>query len=46
MLLKICVAQLNYVVGDMTGNARKIIDALPPFVNIVLIVMQESRLPS
>jgi len=27
MLLKICVAQLNYVVGDMTGNARKIIDA-------------------
>ena len=26
MLLKICVAQLNYVVGDMTGNARKIID--------------------
>ena len=27
MLLKICVAQLNYVVGDMTGNARKIIDS-------------------
>ncbi len=27
MLLKICVAQLNYVVGDMTGNARKIIHA-------------------
>jgi NAD+ synthase (glutamine-hydrolysing) len=27
MLLKICVAQLNYVVGDMPGNARKIIDA-------------------
>ena len=27
MLLKICVAQLNYGVGDMTGNARKIIDA-------------------
>jgi len=27
MLLKICVAQLNYCVGDMTGNARKIIDA-------------------
>jgi NAD+ synthase (glutamine-hydrolysing) len=27
MLLKICVAQLNYVVGDMTGNAHKIIDA-------------------
>ena len=27
MLLKICVAQLNYCVGDMPGNARKIIDA-------------------
>lgn len=27
MLLKICVAQLNYCVGDMSGNARKIIDA-------------------
>ena len=27
MLLKICVVQLNYVVGDMPGNARKIIDA-------------------
>ncbi len=27
MLLKICVAQLNYCVGDMAGNARKIIDA-------------------
>ena len=27
MSLKICVAQLNYVVGDMAGNARKIIDA-------------------
>jgi NAD+ synthase (glutamine-hydrolysing) len=27
MLLKICVAQLNYAVGDMMGNARKIIDA-------------------
>ena len=27
MLLKICVAQLNYYVGDMAGNARKIIAA-------------------
>ena len=27
MTLKICVAQLNFVVGDMAGNARKIIDA-------------------
>ena len=27
MLLKICVLQLNYCVGDMTGNAQKIIDA-------------------
>lgn len=27
MTLKICVAQLNYCVGDMPGNARKIIDA-------------------
>jgi NAD+ synthase (glutamine-hydrolysing) len=27
MALKICIAQLNYVVGDMPGNARKIIDA-------------------
>ena len=27
MPLKICVSQLNFVVGDMTGNARKIIDA-------------------
>jgi NAD+ synthase (glutamine-hydrolysing) len=27
MTLKICVAQLNFVVGDMTGNARRIIDA-------------------
>ena len=27
MLLKICVAQLNYCVGDMPGNAQKIIDA-------------------
>jgi NAD+ synthase (glutamine-hydrolysing) len=25
MTLKLCVAQLNYVVGDMTGNAQKII---------------------
>ena len=27
MTLKICVAQLNFVVGDMPGNARRIIDA-------------------
>ena len=27
MSLKICVAQLNYCVGDMAGNARKIITA-------------------
>jgi len=27
MPLKICVAQLNYCVGDMPGNAQKIIDA-------------------
>ena len=27
MSLKICVAQLNYCVGDMQGNAQKIIDA-------------------
>ncbi|MBA4214280.1 MAG: NAD+ synthase [Polaromonas sp.] len=27
MTLKICVAQLNFVVGDMGGNARRIIDA-------------------
>ena len=27
MPLKICVAQLNYCVGDMTGNAQKIIAA-------------------
>ena len=26
MTLKICVAQLNFVVGDMVGNAQKIID--------------------
>ncbi len=26
MTLQICVAQLNFVVGDMAGNARKIID--------------------
>jgi NAD+ synthase (glutamine-hydrolysing) len=26
MTLKICVAQLNFVVGDMAGNAKKIID--------------------
>jgi NAD+ synthase (glutamine-hydrolysing) len=27
MTLKICVAQLNFVVGDMAGNARRIIEA-------------------
>jgi NAD+ synthase (glutamine-hydrolysing) len=27
MSLSICVAQLNFVVGDISGNARKIIDA-------------------
>jgi NAD+ synthase (glutamine-hydrolysing) len=27
MTLKICVAQLNYCVGDMPGNAQKIIDS-------------------
>jgi len=27
MTLNLCVAQLNFVVGDMPGNARKIIDA-------------------
>jgi NAD+ synthase (glutamine-hydrolysing) len=27
MTLTICVAQLNFVVGDLTGNAQKIIDA-------------------
>jgi NAD+ synthase (glutamine-hydrolysing) len=27
MLLKICIAQLNYCVGDMAGNARLIIAA-------------------
>ncbi len=27
MTLQICVAQLNFIVGDMPGNARKIIDA-------------------
>ncbi|MEO6974189.1 MAG: NAD+ synthase [Rhodoferax sp.] len=27
MTLKICVAQLNFVVGDLAGNAKKIIDA-------------------
>jgi len=27
MTLSICVAQLNFVVGDMAGNARKVIDA-------------------
>ena len=27
MTLKICIAQLNYVVGDMAGNARRIVEA-------------------
>ncbi len=27
MTLKLCIAQLNYVVGDMAGNAQKIIHA-------------------
>ncbi len=27
MTLSICVAQLNFVVGDMVGNARRIVDA-------------------
>lgn len=27
MTLKLCVAQLNFVVGDMAGNARRIIEA-------------------
>ncbi len=27
MTLKLCVAQLNFVVGDLAGNAKKIIDA-------------------
>ena len=27
MTLKLCVAQLNFVVGDLVGNAQKIIDA-------------------
>ncbi|MEP6791866.1 MAG: NAD+ synthase, partial [Ramlibacter sp.] len=27
MALKLCIAQLNFVVGDMPGNAQKIIDA-------------------
>ena len=27
MTLKICVAQLNLVVGDLTGNAKKIVAA-------------------
>jgi len=27
MTLKLCVAQLNYCVGDMAGNAKRIIDA-------------------
>jgi NAD+ synthase (glutamine-hydrolysing) len=27
MALKLCIAQLNFVVGDMAGNAQKIVDA-------------------
>ena len=27
MTLKICVAQLNFMVGDLSGNAQKILDA-------------------
>jgi NAD+ synthase (glutamine-hydrolysing) len=27
MTLKLCIAQLNFVVGDMLGNAQKIVDA-------------------
>ena len=27
MTLKICVAQLNFVVGDLTGNAQRIVVA-------------------
>jgi len=27
MTLKICVAQLNFIVGDLSGNAQKILDA-------------------
>jgi len=27
MTLQLCIAQLNFMVGDMAGNARKIIDA-------------------
>ena len=27
MTLKLAIAQLNFVVGDLTGNARKIVDA-------------------
>ena len=27
MTLKICVAQLNFIVGDLSGNAQKIRDA-------------------
>jgi NAD+ synthase (glutamine-hydrolysing) len=27
MALKLCIAQLNFVVGDVAGNAQKIIDA-------------------
>ena len=27
MTLKLCVAQLNFFVGDLDGNVRKIVDA-------------------
>ena len=27
MTLKLCVAQLNFIVGDLTGNVKKIVDA-------------------
>jgi NAD+ synthase (glutamine-hydrolysing) len=27
MTLQLCIAQLNFVVGDMPGNARKMIEA-------------------
>ena len=40
MTLQICVAQLNFVVGDMAGNARKIIDcARTAYVRGVRLVL-------
>ena len=40
MTLKICVAQLNFVVGDMQGNAQKIIDcAQKAYVDGVRLVI-------